>query len=390
MLQTGLYYPYVHLRDESWAKAAALYWRNLARVVPPGFPVRDRDAIKELNDAGFLRTTDPQPAAEAVAPAFVSAIRENTDALRARFAVGERRFTERWQSAPALSATARTLTGLYPEEVPDALQEALREAGLARRSARGYVGDRLVWWLAVDPAVAWAYKCAITEELARRTAFAPVTDQLNAFTATGEWSSERVADTLLDRAEPRIGREAAQSRLALMAVQCVLPADLRNVPTEKILRLRTQYADEFTAFAAAIEAAAADIANATREVTDRAAFELHLQGAFERSIAQPLASLRKAMNGLKLNTIVTALTIKPEVTVSGTGLAWLAGGPATAVSTGIAFAALATRQAVARERDALVTSSPAGYLLKVERDVKPATLLRRAGRSIARTTGVGI
>ncbi|OKK21759.1 hypothetical protein AMK16_00155 [Streptomyces sp. CB00455] len=384
-LQTGLYYPYVHLRDDSWAKAAALYWRHLARVVPAGFPVRDRAVIRELNQgSGFLVDTDPRPVAEAVAPMFVAAVRDNAEALRARFAVGRRQLA---QASPRLAPTTRSLTGLYPQEVPGELQDALEESGLAtldwRRTHHGA-------WVAVDPALAWAYKCAITHELARRTAFTPVTDQVDAHSATGDWTSERIADVLLDRAASTVGHETAEPRVAMMAVRCVLPADLRHVPVEKIVRLRTQYADEFVAFAAAVDAAAADVVEIAQEVTDRAAFELHLQGAFDLHVAQPLESLRKAINGLKMETISTALTIKPEATVSGAGLGMLFGGTATAVGAGIAFAALATRQAAARERDTLVASSPAGYLLRVEAELKPTTVLRRAVRVVARTAGVGI
>ncbi|WP_328959843.1 DUF6236 family protein [Streptomyces virginiae] len=87
-LQTGLDSSYVRLRDESWAKAAALNGRNVARVVPPGFPVQDREVVGELNqDSGFLVDPDPRPAAEAVASAFFTAVQNNADALRARFAV---------------------------------------------------------------------------------------------------------------------------------------------------------------------------------------------------------------------------------------------------------------------------------------------------------------
>lgn len=384
-LRTGLYYPYVHLRDESWAKAAAVYWRNLARVVPDGFPVRDREVVRELNQgSGFLVDTDPRQAAEAVAPKFVAAVRDNAEALRDRFAVRGRALAE---AAPRLAPTTRSLTGLYPQEVPGELQHAWEESGLATLDwSRNHRGA----WVAVDPALAWAYKCAITHELARRTAFTPVTDQVDAHSATGDWTSERIADVLLDRAAPAVGHETAEARVAMMAVRCVLPADLGHVPVEKIIRLRTQYADEFVAFAAAVDAAAADVMEVAGEVTDRAAFELHLQAAFDLHVAQPLEALRKAIHGLKMETVSTAFTIKPEATVSGAGLGMLFGGTATAVGAGIAFTALATRQAAARERDSLVASSPAGYLLRVEKELKPATVLRRAGRVVARTAGVGV
>lgn len=266
-LQTGLYYPYVHLRDETWAKAAALYWRHLARVVPAGFPVQDRGVVRELSQAsGFIVDSDPRQVIEAVAPAFVTAVRDNAEALRARSAVQGRRFTSRWHSNPAPNWRTRNLTGLFPEEVPPALEATLEEAGLAYRDCR-----QRVWhhqeWVVVDPSLAWAYKCAITQELARRTACTPVTDQLDAYTATGDWTAEHIADTLLGRATPAVGHETTQSRLAMMAVRCVLPADLHHVPVEKIVRLRTQYADEFVAFDTAVKAATTEVVGATQEVT---------------------------------------------------------------------------------------------------------------------------
>jgi hypothetical protein len=71
----------------------------------------------------------------------------------------------------------------------------------------------------VDPALAWAYKYALTRELARTTAFAPITDQLDAYPATGQWTPDRIADTLLRPAEPPVGRETAQATLATEAVR---------------------------------------------------------------------------------------------------------------------------------------------------------------------------
>ncbi|WP_158939577.1 DUF6236 family protein [Streptomyces sp. NRRL S-87] len=399
VLHTGLYYPYVHFRDESWAKAAALYWRKLARVVPAGFPVRDRPAVQELNeDSRFLISTDPRPAAEAVAPAFIAAVQDNAEVLRARYAVEERPFGRPWQSPPSLALSAERLTGLYPPEVDHELVAALEEAGLARWEARvsrarervPRVGAEETSWVVVDPALAWVYKCALTQELARRTAFVPVTDQLDAYAVTGDWTPGHIADTLLGRTAPSIGRESARAAVAMMSVRCVLPADLRNVPAEKIVRLRKDYAGEFAAFTAAVEAATGEVVEATRQVTDRAAFESHLQDAFDVHVAQPLESLRKAINGLKMDTVYSALTIKPEATLPGAGLGLWLGGTTTAVGAGIAFTALAARQAAAQQRDNLVAASPAGYLLRVEKELKPATVLRRAGQVVARAAGVGL
>ncbi|WP_406365616.1 hypothetical protein [Streptomyces sp. NBC_00645] len=39
--QIGLYYPHIHCRNEEWLKTAALYWPQLARVVPADYDLRD-------------------------------------------------------------------------------------------------------------------------------------------------------------------------------------------------------------------------------------------------------------------------------------------------------------------------------------------------------------
>jgi hypothetical protein len=38
----GVYYPYIHFRDEAWLKVAALYWPKLTRIVPPGYQTLTR------------------------------------------------------------------------------------------------------------------------------------------------------------------------------------------------------------------------------------------------------------------------------------------------------------------------------------------------------------
>jgi hypothetical protein len=44
----GLYYPYIHVRDEAWLKATLLYFPHVLRMVPPGFETRDSDFAANL------------------------------------------------------------------------------------------------------------------------------------------------------------------------------------------------------------------------------------------------------------------------------------------------------------------------------------------------------
>ncbi|MFD7134908.1 DUF6236 family protein [Streptomyces sp. NPDC059894] len=413
MQRIGLYYPYVHFRKEQWIKAAALYWPGLARVVPRGFRVNDPDLVKSLRDGldNFLTDVDPREAAAAVAPAFLKAVEDHGTELRQRFlaTADTRPFHTQQGNRPALlmgqriinaeptspddqrtlPRDERPLAGLYPNEVDPGLADALRGAGLAVPAMRSRIARSSdVTWLAMDPVLAWIYKCVLTEELARRTRYAPITDQVEAHSATDGWDSDRIAAAMLGE-PPRPASSDETTRLGLMAVQCVLPDGLRSVPVAKIIQLRNDYKAEFSAFRQAVDKAAADLREQVGGIEDRAAFEHHLRMTFAESIAQPLEDLRKAMSGLNLKTFYSALNYKFEVpALAAAASGWAGNVPIAGGSLAIAAATL--RQATAEARDAQLAGSPVSYLLRVERNLKPTTLVRRVARTLGRAVGSGI
>lgn len=410
MQRIGLYYPYVHFRDEQWLKAAALYWPALARVVPTGFPVADPDVVKALRDElDFVTDVDPAGAAVAVAPDFLKAVEDHGPALRQRFLAdtGTRPFDHRHiaelgmgerivntePTAPGdvrtLPRNQRPLAGLYPHEVAPPLTDALRDAGLAVPAMRSRIArSSMVTWLAMDPVLAWIYKCALTDELARQTRYAPITDQVAAYSASDGWDSDRIAAALLSEPpRPVVTDEAA--RFGLMAVRCVLPDGLRRVPVAKIIRLRQDYRAEFLAFAEAVDDAAEDLRGQVTGIEDRAALEHHLRLKFDQSIAVPLEELRKAMGSLKMTTFNSALSYKFELpALAAAAGGWIGNAPVTAGS--IALAATALRQTTAEARDAQLADSPVSYLLRVERHLKPTTLARRVVRTMNRAAGTDL
>lgn len=406
----GLYYPYVHFRDQAWIKAAALYWPGLARVVPPGFPLADPDLVKALRDElDFVTDVDPAEAAAAVTPAFARVIEDHGPALRRRFlATADTRpfnhlnLAELGMGARIVNAEPtspddvrtlprdeRPLAGLFPREVAPRLADALRSTGLAVPAMRSTVTrSDGVTWLAMDPVLAWVYKCVLTDELARRTRYAPITDQVAAHSATDGWDSDRIASALLGE-PPRPAAADEAARLGLMAVRCVLPDGLRRVPVAKIIQLRKDHRAEFLAFTEAVEKAAEDLRGQVVGIEDRAAFEHHLRMTFDTSVAVPLEELRKAMGSLKLKTFNSALSYKFELpALAAAAGGWIGNVP---VATGsIALAAVALRQATAETRDAQLADSPVSYLLRVERHLKPTTLARRVVRTMGRAAGTGL
>lgn len=396
MQRIGLYYPYVHVRDERWLKAAALYLPGLARVVPIGFLLNDSETVRTLRGIDFLVDAEPREAAAAVAPLFVEAVRGNEGELRNRYtpAINGDYGTMIVNSEPTAPGEQplqrRPLAGFHRGEFAPGLAEFLADEHLVHPRPRGAGhGQDPANWIAMDPAFAWVYKCVLTAELAKRTAYVPVTDQVVAHGTAEDWTSDRIAAALLGR-EPLPLAPDAQMRLGLMSVQCVLPGNLRAVPIDKIIKLRRDYAAEFTAFAEGVQKTAAELREVTANVTDRAAYERYLQATFDENIAKPLNDLRDAMTGLNLKTVVSAFNIKNETPAAATFAGGMAGGNTTVAVAGLAVAAATWRYGVGRERDSALGDSPVGYLLRTERNLKPATLVNRVKRAVGRAVGSGI
>ena len=85
----GLYYPFIHFRDEAWLKLAALYWDGMSRIVPMGARLHDSDEVKRLADAQFILNEPPFGAFD-VAQLFRDLIASHGDALQTRFGIAHR------------------------------------------------------------------------------------------------------------------------------------------------------------------------------------------------------------------------------------------------------------------------------------------------------------
>ncbi|MGW1998333.1 DUF6236 family protein [Embleya sp. NPDC001921] len=418
MQHIGLYYPYVHVRDESWLKAAALYWPQVARVVPRDFPVHDTRTASALRDGlDFLVDVDPAQAAAAIAPQWLSVLNDHGAALRQRYLAGPGRRLEADDRGrrvgggvpqvtvePASSSAhlgsaprERQLAGLYWNEVDPAVREALFASGLAVATSRCPLTDwwpasaRRPEWIATDPALAWAYKCVLTQELARRTRFVPLTDRAGAHSATGTWDTTRLAEALLG--QEVLGSDRDYVRIVgHLALELVVPADLANIPVERIIRLRSDWAADFTAFTTAVTDVARDLELDTAGIEDPRALQLYLDQAVDKAFREPLGELRAALHGapMKTATGIIGLSFTPSaVTAYAAAQALGEGSLATGVATcgTVALGLVALRQATAASRDAAMSGSPVGYLLRAEHALQPVSLLKRVPRALARISG---
>lgn len=420
--QNGLYYPYIHFRDESWLKAAALYWPGLGRVVPAGYPVRDSRTVRRLRAGlpGFVHDVDPAAAARAVAEDFLEVLAggaavvaelrdKHADFEELRdlpvggdsnglpdFGDGRDRVAHVLRDPAPRRAQPFGLAGVYRGEVDPRLREALLDGGLALRATRSRfdaVAD--AEFLAMSPELAWVYKCALTEELARRGGYAPTTDRTASHTASQGWDPERIARALLDAdSDPGTGAgigtpDAAYGDLVdavgLLAVRIVLPADLHGIDIEKVIELRTTHAAAFDRFGRAVtdtvEALKADLA----DVRLPEAARRHVEQEVDRRFRVPLAELEEAVRSLNYDTAFSAgnvaFTLPPAL---GWTVGQFSGNPLVAAGLGVAFSVAGVARGARRQKQDALAASPAAYLLSAKRELAPAQLL---GRIAARMRG---
>ncbi|MEU1450112.1 DUF6236 family protein [Streptomyces mirabilis] len=298
----------------------------------------------------------------------------------------------------------KRLAGVYHDEVAPSLREVLVDSGLALETTRvvhvGTAARQPGHWLAMDPRLAWAYKCALTEHLARVNGLEPLTDGIAGYALTRPWTTERVLEILNEQTstpnglgdacelEHVAGAEGTAARIAMLAMQLVVPQDLEAVTAERIVAVRKHCGAEFDAFRDAVTAATSELAELPLESADPAVVVAYLDQVVARRFEQPLDNLRSAMRGLGVETALSAASMKFELPAALTmlGGSVLAGQPAVAAGGGLAFALVGLGRSWKKGRETQLSASPESYLLRVEKGLKPRSLLARIRNPARRDT----
>src|SRR6266487_3782629 len=354
----GLYYPFIHFRDEGWLKLTALYWDGMLRIVPGGASVHDSDEVKRLVDARFIQNEIPLGAASQIAGPFRELINTHGDAMRVQFGVANRE--------------------VWPDDIHTRLYAPGRDTKLAyvfnekldRRLLSDLFGHGLVASRSDNP---------------RWIGMHPLTDVTVDHIAVSGLTMERLAAVLLDRPEFAVPtptnadaeREVEEAMVSL-AFRTVVPVGPADVPAKKIVEFRQAYAEERGLFQAELARLVGGLAY-LKDVKDPHEVEQHLKSEYDKTLAPRLERLRKGLHSANIDTAESAMAVSfalPAAVAAVLTAVGLSLAPPAAAVAGLAFAAWTIQRKRKKAVDGLLKPSPEAYLYRASKLSTPKTMTR--------------
>lgn len=374
----GLYYPFIHFRDEGWLKLTALYWDGMRRIVPTDVALHDTDEVKRLIDAGFIQNKSPVGASHQIARPFRELINTHGDAMRVQYDVTKR---EAWpdDKHTRLYAPGRDgkLAYVFDEKIsPKLLSDLFAHNLVTSRSDNAR-------WIGMHPKLAKVYMVALAEAMAPGLGAHPLTDAPFDHVAISGLTVERLAAALLDQPDfvaPAPGAAAAEREveeaMVSLAFKNVVPVEPARIPAEAIIKFRRTYMGERALFQEKV-AKLADSLAYLQEVEDPSEVEEHLINEYNKTLAPGIDKLRKGLHGANIDTVESALAVSIAVPAAVAAIITAIGltlAPPVGAAAGIAFAAWTIQRKRKKAVDDLLKPSPEAYLYRVSRLSNPRTL----------------
>lgn len=363
----ALYYPYIHFRDEAWVKQAALYWDNVARIVPGGYGERlhDGDVVKALRDeAGVVLDREPEHhVVETVSEELCRVIDAHADALAQHFSPD-----------PFGGGDASRLAYIYHSKMDDVLVDKLLGTGLGTfRRSEGDADDE---WLGVHQKIGQAYMTALASSLASRGELSVVSDDPRFAVAGCGFPVRQLFDNLIEDDSPleAVVGERAESMLGVAAIERVLPQNLDGVTVEEIVEFRRESVLERARYRDAISAATDHL----EEVRDAEALRQHLE-ASGAQIDAAVKELEGKMNRLLGDSAIGVIGVSkdvPELMAAAlAGLGITMANPFVA-AVGLSFNAFRAIREGRRENE-ILREQPYAYLVALREEFGMTGTLER-------------
>ncbi|WP_433225819.1 DUF6236 family protein [Microtetraspora malaysiensis] len=394
--EIGLYYPYFHVRDDAWLKAAALYLPKVARVRPPDYPVQDSATASVLRDElGFLLDVDPGPQAAATAWEFQTLVHREEETLLRRYRLprdpgsggfGVRARNPWYQNEARFAWIHKSQLGVVDPHFSFVQRLSnLRLAHISRFDPlTGIRADE--GWVGMHPHLVAVYSCALAFRIARANGLTPVTHDPRLLALSIDWTVDEIAVLLqepLSHEPPPHASVPVTGLYACAALRAVLPDGIEHVPAETIVRVRRTLSDEFDAFRAHLGEMSEEFAE-LEGVEDPGILQARLESLVNRDLTRSVRELEHGLRTLGLEPIRAVLGLKslelPAIAALGAhavNLSPIAGaGGAIAIQL---LASIRTARRTAAER----RTSAAGYLLALRRELDPVSAVTRARRALS-------
>ncbi|KIR65467.1 DUF6236 family protein [Micromonospora haikouensis] len=384
----GLYYPYFHVRDDTWLKAAALYLPQVARIRPPGYPVRDSETANVLRaELDFLLDVDPGPQAASTAREFGELVQQDTEALE-RYLLpdypGGGGFGIEVDN-PWFQDEAR-FAWIHASQLGDnrAFIELLRDRGLATMTRfdplTGIRDD--AQWVGMHPRLVAVYSCALAQRISRANQLLPVTHDLRLFALPEDWTVQELGAALVNTRPPGASSSSSSVLYAGAALQSVLPAGLEHVPAQDIVRARRTLAAEFDAFRVHLTGLAEEFARLDG-IEDPEILRARLAAMVELDLRSSVRELEQGLRALRMEPIRAMFGLKSLELPTVAALAAHALNFSPMIGAGGLLAVQAfTAVRAARKSAGERRSSAAGYLLGLRAQLDPPSALERARRIV--------
>jgi hypothetical protein len=374
----------MRVRDKDWLKASVLYWDGMRRFQPIGYVLRESPDCERLIEAGFLRSLDPEAYAVGINRELLEFIRDNVETLRRRFGIRDAQITTAgpgWgREGPRRGP--KGLGWIHASKMIPELSGFLADEGLAH-IGRG--DDHR--WVGLHPTVAAAYMLALTGECADQEQLAPVTDNPSPLLSPTQGVAAAIrllTDGPIDVPDSR-DRQYDVAGFAMVAIESVMPRDLSAISVDRILDIKGKLEEElatFRVFVASQQEALQQLAMITSGDIRADAFAKHIN----TEIKKPLERLERGLNGLRLGTIrslLTMQTIAPPAAV--TYISGQTHAPPVVATAGAVGAVIGSAWwQLAKDRKQQIHQSPVGYLLSVKKALRPGIVVQRRARLLAK------
>jgi hypothetical protein len=234
----ALYYPYIHLQDETWLKTAALYYDRLSRIVPDDFLTNDSEIVKQLDDeVGLISNLSPRHEALEIAHDFLKFAKEELSSKAKR----KRILAKIGNKLPAKSNFS-----IHMDKMAMLLREELPKLGLAKKSI--FKRSSASEWFEFEPVTGALYMTHLANRMAERRGFTIVTDDADYQPLIRGIQSDRSSDT------SDIGHA-----LASLVIETAVPEKIENISIKKVVEFRKKHDDERQQFFEGIRSIAKDI-----------------------------------------------------------------------------------------------------------------------------------